>query len=382
MEPMNDAKTLHATRGAVTGASFLIALAVTAGVSRAQFTGLYSFGDSLSDRGNTYNLFGGMQNDNEQDHAIYDELGYTAHMGRYDDGRWSNGPLWVEHLGGQLGLAPLERNNGMQPLTAGTDFAFGGATTGTNNPYNLFGILDLPKQVENFISIVGGNASSTALYTVWAGGNDVIYYIQFGSSDTHEQYAEKMAANIKTAVTDLYNAGGRHFLVPNLPPLGDKPDFVDTPNQAIANDIVIKFNPKLEQAMVDLRTQFPDLKLATWDVHSDFDAMLQDPMSFGFTDEKHAAYSSSGPYPGTVVANPNQHVFWDHTHPSAAGHALLGGYAYEALTILLVPEPSSLVLLSMGIGIVCVRRRRLLVLAPPLASSLRMVLVRSGVGGL
>lgn len=358
---MSTSRIRHLTHATVTGGSFFLALTVTAGVSRAQITGLYAFGDSLSDRGNTYTLL--LMDESGSDEAVYDVIEYTAAPMRYDAGRWSNGPLWVEHLVGQLGLAPLERNDGMQPLTEGTDFAYGGATTGTGNPFEYLGIHDLPKQVDDYIARAGGLASSTALYTVWSGGNDVIYYIETGMPETIEERAEKMATNIKAALTDLYNAGARHFLVPNLPPLGDKPSYVDTPNQTVANNIVTTFNPKLEQAMMDLRTELPDLKLATWDVYSDFSAMLQDPMSFGFTNEKDAAFSAGTftdrlPYPGTVVANPNEHVFWDDTHPTAAGHALLGDYAYDALTVLLVPEPASLILLTVAAFAALAYRRR------------------------
>lgn len=362
MEAMNITNTFRPMRASVAVVAFVVLLGLKADTCWAQFSGLIAFGDSLSDRGNTYQTLLGDESGSDQN--VYDLIGYTAAPMRYDAGRWSNGPLWLEHLGAELGLAPLQRNNGTQPLTAGTDFAFGGATTGTNNPFDLFGIVDLPKQVENYLSIVGGSASPTSLYSVWAGGNDVIYYIEFGSSDTHQQHAEKIAANIKTAVTDLYNAGARHFLVPNLPPLGDKPDFVDTPHQAIANDIVAAFNTSLEQSMMDLRVQFPELKVATWDVYTDFNGVLQDPASFGFSNIKDPAYSSkdaSGtalPYPGAVVANPNEHLFWDDTHPTAAGHALLGQYAFESLTILLVPEPSTLALIGVGAVVACGRRPR------------------------
>jgi phospholipase/lecithinase/hemolysin len=141
--------------------------------------------------------------------------------------------------------------------------------------------------------------------------------------------------------------------VANLPALGDKPDYVDTPNQAFANNIVTTYNPKLAQTLVDLKGQLPGLKLTAWDVYTDFNQLLQNPASFGFTNVKDSAYSSSGPYPGTVVANPNQHLFWDHTHPTQPGHVLLGRYAYAVL----IPEPATLVLLSMGIAPVFTRRR-------------------------
>lgn len=47
-----------------------------------------------------------------------------------------------------------------------------------------------------------------------------------------------------------------------------------------------------------------------------------------------------------MIANPNSHVFWDGTHPTAAGHAILG---QDGLAVLgfdaTIPEPSTAVLL-------------------------------------
>lgn len=319
----------------------------------AQLTALYAFGDSLSDLGNTYNALGG----HGADSAIYSLVGYTASPDRYDDGRWSNGPVWVEHLNDQLGLPALQRNKGDQALTLGTNFAYGGSTTGSGSTDGI--LHNLQTQIGDYVSLAG-SGSASALYSVWSGGNDVIYYVMDGQPNTPagiDQLTTTMAANITTALTTLYNAGARQFLVPNLPPLGDKPSFVNTPNKMFANDIVSSYNPKLEQALVDFRAAHTEAKLASWDDFSQFDAMLTDPAFYGFTNETDAAFSSSGAYPGTVVADPNKHVFWDSTHPTAAGHALLGDFAYEALNVLLVPEPSTLTLLILSLATLSIRPR-------------------------
>jgi phospholipase/lecithinase/hemolysin len=348
---MNTPLTFRALRPAATIVCFLLLLVAPTRESAAQFTGLYAFGDSLSDLGNTYNALGGSGSDQN----IYNVLGYTASPGRYDAGRWSNGQLWVEHLNNQLGLPTLQRNNGTMALATGTNFAYGGATSGTG--YTDFIVANLQTQVSSYVTLAGGTGSSTVLYTVWAGGNDVIDYITDGMPNTPaaiDQHATTMAANIATAVTTLFNTGARNFLVANLPALGDKPDYVNTPNQAFANDIVTTYNPKLSQALANLEVQFPEIKLTSWDVYSDFNEMLHNPGNFGFTNVTVGAFSSTGPYPGTVVADPGQHVFWDHTHPTAPGHVLLGQYAYAAL----VPEPASLALVGVGIAAVVSLRRK------------------------
>jgi phospholipase/lecithinase/hemolysin len=343
----------HSPASLMTGVTLIALLAAfPASDCSAQYTGLYAFGDSLSDLGNTYNALGGSANDQ----SIYNLIDYTASPGRYDAGRWSNGPLWIEHLNNKLGLPALQRNSGTLALASGTNFAYGGATSGPG--YKDFVVANLQTQVASYVTLAGA-ASSTGLCTVWAGGNDVIDYIAASSPNTPagiNQLATTMATNVATAVTTLYNAGARDFLVANLPALGDKPSYVNTPNQAFANDIVSAYNVKLAQSIFSLESQLVGLNLTPWDVYTDFNGILQNPGSFGFTNTTVGAFSGAGPYPGTVVANPDQHVFWDDTHPTAPGHGLLGDYAYAAL----VPEPVSLVLAGVPLGVLvaCGRIRR------------------------
>jgi phospholipase/lecithinase/hemolysin len=307
--------------------------------------------------GNTYNALGGTGSDE----AIYYELGYTTQPGRYDDGRWSNGPLWLEHVNSALGLPTLRRNDGLQDPFTHTDFAFGGSQSGSGRLD--FGLLpNLLTQIQSMIDLSLGSVPQDGLYSVWSGGNDVINYIGGGGANTPQginTLTTTMAGNISTGITTLYDAGARHILVPNLPALGDKPSFVGTANQAFANDIVASFDPKLASAIVDFRTTHPDASVAYWDVYTQFADMLANPGSYGFTNTTQAALNNSGLYPGVVAADPNSHVFWDETHPTEAGHAILGQSALAALGVTLNgPEPSSLVLLVMGGGTICVWRVR------------------------
>jgi phospholipase/lecithinase/hemolysin len=53
-----------------------------------EFLGVVAFGDSLSDLGNTDNDLG--------DDLSYFIIGYNSYY--YDQGRWSDGPVWVENL--------------------------------------------------------------------------------------------------------------------------------------------------------------------------------------------------------------------------------------------------------------------------------------------
>lgn len=62
-------------------------LSMTAVSGEAAFSNVFFFGDSLSDTGNGYTASGG-----------------TFPPSPYQDGRFSDGPLWVEYLASGLGL--------------------------------------------------------------------------------------------------------------------------------------------------------------------------------------------------------------------------------------------------------------------------------------
>lgn len=186
------------------------------------FSGLVAFGDSLSDLGNTTA-------------TLRDSFtGYNSYY--YDQGRWSNGPVWVEDLARQMFFSALQRNDGTNLY--GTDFAWGGSTSGTG--YTYFYLANLQEQIRLYIALRTTKYAqmpdiATTLLTVWSGGNDVIYYVEDDTPIT----AQKLCDNIATAVTTLYNNGGRYFIVPNLPPLGDKPNYLNKPAyHDKANDFV------------------------------------------------------------------------------------------------------------------------------------------------
>src|SRR5271166_1435683 len=92
--------------------AWIIVLAVTmlgTSLQAGDITGIVAFGDSLSDTGNTYLAYG-----------------YPPSPPYYQ-GHYSNGPIWLEYLAGQLGVAAPTPSQGKP---AGTDYAWGFAQTG------------------------------------------------------------------------------------------------------------------------------------------------------------------------------------------------------------------------------------------------------------
>jgi len=143
-------------------------------------TALYMFGDSLSDTGRNPPPAGT----------------------NYYDGRYSNGPLWVEYLSADLGI----------PYNPSNNFAVSGSTT-TN----------LPAQIAR---LKGATGLQTALFTLISGGNDFIANTSTGlvNTTTWGVFITNTVANLTNAIGDLYTNGARNIVVGNLakPPAPEK----------------------------------------------------------------------------------------------------------------------------------------------------------------
>ena len=248
----------------------------------------------------------------------------------------------MEILDQDLGLPALEVNNGVTN-TFGTDFAWAGSTSGTGNTSVL--LPNLQTQIGYYTSQLATNnpalpSPATTLYTIWSGGNDVINLVDSSNAITPTQIAQ----NISNSITSLYDAGGRSFLVPNLPPLGYKPNYLtNSAKMQQANDFVDVYDPLLQSTLDSLSTNLPGIKLTNLDVYSVFEDMLTNPDNYGLTNVTSSAYTAStnGPDYGSVVTNPDSYLFWDQTHGTATVNTILGNAAYTAV----VPEPTTWALL-------------------------------------
>src|ERR1700693_4280132 len=86
----------------------------------------------------------------------------------YASGHYTNGQVWAQSFASAFGLSANPS------VLGGTDYAFGGATTGTLSPGGLFSPFppSLETQVAFFLSQHGNAAPSDALYVIAGGGNN------------------------------------------------------------------------------------------------------------------------------------------------------------------------------------------------------------------
>jgi thermolabile hemolysin len=266
----------------------VVAVCLGSAVSaNAAFSDAIVFGDSLTDTGNAYSI----------------SLGAIPQSPPHYQGRFSNGPVWVEYLASGLGLpAPTPSRAG------GNNYALGGATTP--------GVVG---QISTYLAAHSPTADE--LFVVWVGGNDLL--------NNNAIDVSVPVASLASSITTLANAGAEEFLVPNLPPLGQTPSRHGSSNETLMDNLSIAFNTQLETALATLETNL-SITIHRLDVFGNMQRLLADPLAHGFTNVTNRAYSG-----GVVVPNPDEYLFWDGIHPTGAAHAWLGD-----LAVLAVLEPT------------------------------------------
>jgi outer membrane lipase/esterase len=231
----------------------------------------------------------------------------------------------------------------------GTNFAWAGSRSGLGTFEGIFPNLQL--QIGNYSTqLANGNpalpAPATTLFTIWSGANDVFAHVDSGGVEGITP--QNVANNISASITSLYGDGGRYFLVPNLPQIGDTPLYIDDPiKRASANAFVDSYNGLLSSSLDALSGSLAGITIIKLDINQLFLDITANPGLYDFTNVTDTAYIRFGDQPyqprdppyGTVVANPDGYFYWDATHGTALANSLIGDAAYQAVTA--VPEPST-----------------------------------------
>jgi phospholipase/lecithinase/hemolysin len=280
------------------------------------FSTIYSFGDSLSDAGNiSLATLGNIPSGN----------------GIYSGGRFTNGNVWVQDLAEDLGLAAPKPS-----LAGGTDYAYGGAETGAT-AIHAANPSDLPSQVGQFVASVP-KPSSTALYTMWAGSNDVLDIANSTETPAQQQATVQQAVNNEVGSIDgIIAHGAKDFVVMSVPDLGVTPyekarPASDAASSALAQDYNNDLGAALQKIMASGAASIDYVN-----TYAMLDAAVASPSTYGFTNVTQPVWSgnltssSSGTLAATGAAQ-NGFLFFDNLHPTATGHAWLAAGVTQSLT--------------------------------------------------
>lgn len=279
------------------------------------FSTVYAFGDSLSDAGN----------------VSIGTLGNLPVGGVYRGGRFTNGNVWVQDLSQDLGLPPVKPS-----LAGGTDFALGGAETGATDVHAL-NPTDLSGQRARFVA-ADPSPSPTALYTVWAGSNDVLDIANSTETPAQQQVSVQQAVANETGFIDgLVADGAKNLVVMDVPDLGKTPYETARPASDVTSSTLAQtYNAELGAAL----RQIVASGAASIDYVNTFsllDTAIANPAAYGFTNVTQPVWTGnltdahSGVLHATGAAQ-NGYLFFDDLHPTAAGHSLLAEAVTQSLT--------------------------------------------------
>jgi phospholipase/lecithinase/hemolysin len=186
--------------------------------------------------------------------------------------------------------------------------------------------------VDAFLQQSGGVASPDALYVIEMGSNDVTdAFAVYASGGNGGPILQAALISIATNIQALYGAGARQFFVWSVPNIAQTPALRSLGPAAgvLATQLTVAFNDALTVALAQL-SALPGITFARLDAFQLLNAINSDPDVFGLTNVTAACVTPN--VPPFACQHPDEFLFWDGIHPTAAGHALL---AQLAATVLL-----------------------------------------------
>ena len=335
-------------------AGVALALTVSTAAHAGPYTAEYVFGDSLSDNGNLAEAF-------------Y-RRNFPSPPSYHDS--FTNGPVAAEVLANRLGLTltPSLFLTGFQDVfglfggpsyVAGTNYAVAGATAAATPAFGGIPNANLPQQVAAWSAHVGGIADPNALYFVLSGGNDV------RNAALNNLGSAGIAAGVNNELASiqlLINRGARNIVVVNVPNVGVIPEFTqDHPTMAAAaTSLSQQFDAALSSGLGGL-SRPSGTTVNLFDLYAFNTDIIANAAFYGISNTTDRCYTNTPLTPqataacGVNGANIGQYFYWDSIHPTGTVQGLAGNALARALG---VPEPSTVLLLGIGVLALVVRARR------------------------
>jgi phospholipase/lecithinase/hemolysin len=279
---------------------------------------LFTFGDSYTTDG--YNITAGIDSP---------DPGFTS----------SNGPNWVEFLGGTYNITNTKVFN----------LASGGATIDAAlvPPFLPFpAVLSVVNQVSQFQEFLapkpaGANwNSSNSLFAIWIGINDVGNSFPWTNISQPVFYAELMA-RLTSQVEILYDSGARSFVFLTVPPTDRAPLQIEQGPEIVARFklALADYNDQLDATVRSFGQRHSDIELAmVFDTRPVFNTLLDNAETFGYVNVTGycEAYENGTSTRTTQVEGcaPVSDYFWLNTlHPLFTVHNTLAHALSTALSL-------------------------------------------------
>ncbi|KAL0910873.1 hypothetical protein M5K25_018969 [Dendrobium thyrsiflorum] len=338
----------------------LLFLSATTTEADCSFPAIFNFGDSNSDTGGFWAAFPTQQ-------APYGMTYFKKPAGRASDGR-----AVIDFLAQALGLpflSPYLQSIGSN-FRHGANFATAASTvllpstslfvTGIS-PFSLAiqfnqmnelraRVLEMSPQ-ENLPS---KDIFAKALYTFDIGQNDFTCNLSIIGIEGDKQFLPQVANQIAWTIKELYNNGGRTFMVFNLAPIGCFPSFLtvlphdesdlDEYGCMISyNNAVLEYNQLLKENLQQIRSELQNASVIYVDTNSVKLELFQHPEKYGFIyGTKACCGSGGGTYnynplvfcgnskiinganvTSSACSDPQNYVSWDGIHATEAANKII-----------------------------------------------------------
>ncbi len=298
-----------------------LGLASTSATQAQEFSAVVSFGDSLSDAGQ------------------YAALPPPYYFGAQGSFTTNPDDVWTQILAASFGLTQTPS------VAGGTNYAWGGAPTSFSVPGVPVPLFCVPAtlpcdSVAEQIAAYG-TIDPNALYTYWAGANDIFNYVGYAAASAitsaqAQQYTALSAANAIGQIGGLQDDGANYIVVLNLPDIGRAPNFTNAtlfPTQAspaasqAVSGLVYIYNTQLNAGLASLADGIIPIN-----AFGLVNEILADPSAFGFTNTTATACNLALTGGSSLFCTPAAYVspdanltylFADGVHPSGAAHAML-----------------------------------------------------------
>ncbi|KAI8051019.1 GDSL lipase/esterase [Syncephalis plumigaleata] len=276
------------------------ATAIAGALNVNTYNNVIVFGNSVSDNGNAFRLTKGAYPD--------PDLFYQ--------GRYSNGPIWIDQL--QSKFHPSVE-----------DYAYGGATTDDRLVPSVSSDANVPVPSihDQVTKLYAGKQTSKekkikhALHIIEPANNDYIYTAG-PKMDTNTTFISECVGNVVDSVDSLYKLGARNVLVFGVAAMELTPYFLSQPKpvQTAVEKTSTAHNKLLKTRLAEYRKQHSDIKLYYFDFKNYMVNVISKSDQYNL---KNTVASCLSQDRKTRCANPTEYFFWDMFHPTTRGHELL-----------------------------------------------------------
>jgi phospholipase/lecithinase/hemolysin len=239
------------------------------------------FGDSMSDSGNLFSVVG-------------------KPGAPYFNGVFSNGYTYAEYINQHYNLESSKPS-----IKGGNNYAWGGAKANMDVVKGELSIPGIESQIKSYLSDSQKikNLNET-VHIIFIGANDLFHVMEEKMDLLNaKEYLQTSAKKVADSVTKIKAAGGKRFIIPEVPDLSLTPRYLH-------NETVKEYTNIYNTHLKSIIPTHNNINLSFLDTSS----FLKE---FSKTTAKHKLPCLTSEF---ICNKPSEHVFFDDIHPSAETH--------------------------------------------------------------